>query len=93
MGLLELYKAYPRVSQKWIDDIVFYRVWPMIEQDQGVNIHIKDMMDVNMESLQEFAAQIGFVAKDREFAKMLEAKKTYHHYYEWSDEDDRDSNL
>ena len=93
LGLLAIYKRYPNVDRQWVDDIVFYRVWPMMEQEQGVNAHVSDMVSVDVDKIREFSIQIGFVAMEREFTQLLGTKTSYRHYYGWSDEDDIDSNL
>jgi len=82
MGLVDLYERFPDVKQQWIDDVVFYRIWPMFDIDQPLNIHVKDMMEVDAEMLKEFSQQIGFVATVKEFERFMVAKDTYRHYYE-----------
>lgn len=82
MGLTDLYEKFSEVKQQWVDDVVFYRIWPMFEMDQPLNIHVKDMMLVDAEMLKEFSKQIGFVATKIEFDRFMVAKDNYKFYYE-----------
>jgi len=82
MKLTDLYEKFPDVNQKWIDDVVFYRIWVMFDIEQPLNIHVKDMMEADAEMLKEFSQQIGFVATVKEFERFMVAKDTYRHYYE-----------
>lgn len=82
MGLVDLYERFPDVKQQWIDDVVFYRVWPMFDIDQPINIHVKDMLIADAEMIKEFSKQLGFVATKIEFERFMVAKDNYKFYYE-----------
>jgi hypothetical protein len=85
LRMSDIYAAFPNVHHQWIDDIAFYRIWRMLELEQSVPTHVRDVLLVPTEDLQSFMAQVGIQANPFEIERLKESKVRYQNYFMWGD--------
>jgi hypothetical protein len=85
LRMIDIYAAFPNVHHQWIDDIAFYRIWRMLELEQSVPTHVRDVLLVPTEDLQSFMAQVGIQANPFEIERLKECRVRYQNYFMWGD--------